>query len=254
MREDAAGGREAGTDPVDAARRALASVGTFLMPAADLWRSIGADADPWVRFSAHWEELAPDPYAAEQGVHRLRRYGRFRYRAVDGALEPTAHGEFVQPDDSNLLYLGRDRHFEPLTAAFLEDPLFERTVKLVGRIAPVLDDAPEWTVWVHPFRVVASADNEGRPTPEGVHRDGVTLVGSLLIGVDNAVGGESSVFGPDGERLVTATPREPGTFLLGDDRCTWHGVSPIRPVDRGEPARRDVLVVTFTPSASCGGP
>ncbi len=109
--------------------------------------------------------------------------------AADGALEPTAHGEFVQPDDSNLLYLGRDRHFEPLTAAFLEDPLFERTVKLVGRIAPVLDDAPEWTVWVHPFRVVASADNEGRPTPEGVHRDGVTLVGSLLIGVDNAVGG-----------------------------------------------------------------
>src|SRR6478672_5943955 len=117
MREDAAGGRGAGTDPVDAARRALASVGTFLMPAADLRRSIGADADPWVRFSAHWEELAPDPYAAEQGVHRLRRYGRFRYRSVDGALEPTAHGEFVQPDDSNLLYLGRDRHFEPLTAA-----------------------------------------------------------------------------------------------------------------------------------------
>lgn len=254
MREDAAGGREAGTDPVDAARRALASVGTFLMPAADLWRSIGADADTWVRFSAHWKELASDPYAAEQGVYRLRRYGRFRYRAAAGALERTAHGAFVQPDDSNLLYLGRDRHFEPLTAAFLEDPLFERTVKLVGRIAPVLDDAPEWTVWVHPFRVVASADNEGRPTPEGVHRDGVTLVGSLLIGVDNAVGGESSVFGPDGERLVTATLREPGTFLLGDDRCTWHGVSPIRPVDRGEPARRDVLVVTFTPSASCGVP
>ncbi len=183
-----AGGAESGTDPVDAARRALASVGTFLMPAADLWRSLGADADAWVRFSAHWEELEPDPYAAEQGVHRLRRYGRFRYRTADGALEPAAHRDFVQP-----------------------------------------------------------------PTPEGVHRDGVTLVGSLLIGVDNAAGGESSVVGPDGERLVTTTLREPGTFLLGDDRCTWHGVSPIRPVDPGKPARRDVLVVTFAPSAPCGG-
>lgn len=253
MREGAAGGTEAGTDPIDAARRALASVCTFLMPAADLWRSIGADTDTWGRFSAHWEELVPDPYAEEQGVHRLRRYGQFRYRVADGALEPTAHREFVQPDDSNVLYLGRDRHFEPMTAAFLEDPLFERTTQLVGRIAPVLDEAPEWTVWVHPFRVVASADNEGRPTPEGLHRDGVTLVSSLLISVDNAVGGESSVFGPEGDRLVTTTLREPGTFLLGDDRCTWHGVSPIRPADRGKPARRDVLVVTFTPSAPCGG-
>ena len=248
MREEVAGGTEAGTDPVEAARRALASVGTFLMSAADLWRSIGADADAWVRFSAHWEELAPDPYAAEQGVHRLRRYGQFRYRAADGALAPTAHREFVQPDDSNALYLARDRHFEPLTAAFLEDPLFERTVKLVGRIAPVLDEAPEWTVWVHPFRVVATADDEGRPTPEGLHRDGVTLVSSLLISVDNAVGGESSVFGPEGDRLLTTTLREPGTFLLGDDRCTWHGVSPIRAIDRGKPARRDVLVVTCVPS------
>jgi hypothetical protein len=37
-------------------------------------------------------------------------------------------------------------------------------------------------------------------------------------------------------------------MLLGDDRRTLHGVSPIRPLDPTRPARRDVLVITFAPS------
>ena len=43
------------------------------------------------------------------------------------------------------------------------------------------------------------------PTPEGVHRDGVTLVSSLLVGRQNAVGGASSVYDPDGVRLLETT-------------------------------------------------
>ena len=100
---------------------------------------------------------------------------------------------------------------------------------------------------MHPFRVLASTDGEGWPTPEGPHRDGVTLVTSLLVGRRNATGGESSAFDLDGRRLLTTTLTEPGTLLLGDDRRTLHNVSPIRPVDPAEPAQRDVLVITFAP-------
>ncbi len=63
-----------------------------------------------------------------------------------------------------------------------------------------------------------------------MHRDGVTLVSSLLIGRRNATGGESSV--------------------CDDDGRTLHGVSPIRPLDHSGPAQRDVLVVTL----ASGGP
>jgi hypothetical protein len=49
----------------------------------------------------------------------------------------------------------------------------------------------------------------------------------------------------DRRQLVATTLAEPGTFLLGDDRRTLHGVSPIRPIDSTGPAQRDVLVVTF---------
>lgn len=79
------------------------------------------------------------------------------------------------------------------------------------------------------------------------HRDGVTLVSSLLVGRQNAAGGASSVFDSNGRRLLRSTLGRPGALLLGDDRRTLHSVSPVRPVDRNRPAYRDVLVVTFAP-------
>jgi len=239
--------RRTDADPPETARQLLTSVGVFLMPSADLTRCLQADADAWSRFSAHWKELVHDSYAAELGTQRLRRYGWFSFRPAEGVANAMPHRAFVQPQDSNPLYIDRDRHFEPLTDAFASDPLLHGLLKLLGRVAAALGDVPEWSVKVHPFRVLASADGEGRPTPEGMHRDGVTLVTSLLVGRRNATGGESSVCDLDGRRLLTSTLAEPGALLMGDDRRTLHGVSPIRPVDPAEPAQRDVLVITFAP-------
>jgi hypothetical protein len=225
----------------------LTTVGTYLMEPAELNAHLGIDGSEWARFAAHWEDLVADPYAAELGTRRLRRYGHFLFDPTEGAFTPTAHDAFVQPENSNPLYVGKDRHFEPLTDAFAKDPLVERVLTLLGRLATALDDVAEWNAKVTPFRVLAAAGDEGQPTPEGLHRDGVTLVTSLLIRRHNAVGGESSVFDMDGHRLMTTTLAEPGTLLLGDDRRTLHGVSPIRPIDPAQPAQRDVLVITFAP-------
>jgi hypothetical protein len=114
---------------------------------------------------------------------------------------------------------------------------------MLTRVAASLDDVAEWNVKVHPFRTRSSGG--GHPTPEALHRDGVTLVSTLLIGRRNAIGGESTVCDLDGRRLLTTTLAEPGTLLLGDDRRILHAVSPIRPVSSSGPAQRDVLVITF---------
>lgn len=230
--------------PEDVAQR-LTSVGACVMTPADLNRRLGVD--DWTRFSGHWDDLAADRYAAELGTRRLRRYGHFRFTSADGVAELLPHRAFVQPEDSNPLYLERDRDFEPLTDAFAKDPLLHRILRMLGRFATALDDVTVWNAKVTPFRVLASADGEGQPTPEGLHRDGVTMVTSLLIGRRNAIGGESSVVDMDGNRLLTTTLAGPGAMLLGDDRRTLHGVSPIRPIDPAEPAQRDVLVITFAP-------
>jgi hypothetical protein len=232
---------------VGAAAHDLQTVGTYLMPPDELSEILGVEESAWETFGRHWDELAPDVYAEELGTRRLRRYGHYRFSATDGCAEPMPHGAFVQPADSNPLYLDRDRHFQPLTESFTKDPLLRSILHMLGRLATTLDDIAEWSVKVTPFRVLATTGDAGEPTPEGLHRDGVTLVTSLLIGRDNAAGGESSVVDMDGREVLSATLSEPGTLLLGDDRRSLHGVTPIRPVDPSRPARRDVLVVTFAP-------
>lgn len=235
--------KRADADPVAAAARLVATTGAAVMSSFEVTRSLGAGREEWTRFARHWQRLGPDPYAAEQGVQRLRRYGQYSLR--DGALHPVPRSTFVQPEDSNPLYIGKDRDFEPLTDAFSRDPLLRKIIDLLARVAAALDDVADWNVKVHPFRVRSLSEDGGLPTPEGMHRDGVTLVSSLLVGRRNAIGGESTVCDLDGRRLLATTLAEPGTLMLGDDRRTLHGVSPIRPIDHSGPAQRDVLVVTF---------
>jgi hypothetical protein len=218
--------RDQGTDvdPVVTAAELLTTTGVALMPSSDVTRSLGVDREAWTQFDRYWWHLPRDPCAAAPGVRRLRRYGRYL----------VLHG---------LSYRLRDRAFEPLTDAFAENPLLHNLIKLLTGMAASLDDVAEWNVKVHPFRT-RSAD-DGRPTPEGLHRDGVTLVSTLLIARRNAIGGESTVCDLTGRRLLTTTLAEPGTLLLGDDRRILHAVSPIRPISRSRPAQRDVLVITF---------
>ncbi|MFD0318813.1 2OG-Fe dioxygenase family protein [Streptomyces flavalbus] len=230
------------------ARRALASSGVCLLTAAEVSAHVGTDAAGWADFARHWEELAPDPYAAERGTQRTRRYGRFRLADGTGDLTPLPHRAFVQPEASNPLYVTVDRHFEPLTDAFAADPVLRALLRLLGGAAADLADVEAWEAQVHPFRVLARAGGAGEPTPEGLHHDGVTLVSALLVDRRNASGGQTCVVGTDGEPLLETTLSEPGTLLLGDDRRTVHGVSPIRPVDDTAPAWRDVLVATLIPA------
>ncbi len=219
-----------------------------VLSSSQLSRRIGAGAADWARLGRHWEDLAVDGYAAELGTMRLRRYGHYAYTPADGSSRLLPHDVFAQPEKSNPLYVDRDRVFEPLTDEFATDPLLLSLLALLGEVASVLDDVVEWSVKVTPFRVLASADCGGDPTPEGPHRDGVTLVASVLIGRHNAIGGMSTVYDREKVPIMSTTLREPGSMLVGDDRCVLHGVSPIRPIDPASPARRDVLVITFAPS------
>lgn len=228
------------------AGRSLVSSGACVLTPSDTAACVGTEPADWRRLAAHWDDLVTDSYAAAGGTTRLRRYGSFSLTR-EGQVTPLPHDAFIQPEATNPMYVGVDRHFAPLTAAFAADPLVGSLIRVLGRLAACLEDRPGWWVKVHPFRVLAGAGQAGQPTPEGRHRDGVTLVSSLLIGRENATGGESSVYGVDGSHLLTTTLDVPGSLLLGDDRRTLHEVSPIRPLDPALPARRDVLVTTLLP-------
>nr|WP_301336931.1 2OG-Fe dioxygenase family protein [Mycobacterium asiaticum] len=116
-----------------------------MLPAFALSRSLDIHREEWIRLGRHWDDLVPDPYAAELGVRRLRRYGRYLMGDTARAV-PTE--DFVQPGDSNPLYIGKSREFESLTPAFAEDPVLHGLLALLRGLASVLDEVAEWNVSV----------------------------------------------------------------------------------------------------------
>ncbi|MFC9911913.1 2OG-Fe dioxygenase family protein [Streptomyces sp. NPDC059862] len=225
---------------------ALSGSGGHLMPSAALSSLVGVEAADWARFAAHWDELTLDTYMADGGTYRFRRYGQFDLDADSGELTLLPHGPYRQETDVNPLNGGIERIFDPLTESFVADPLLRSVLVTLGRIFTETDGTRRWNIKLHPYRINASTEQEGQPAPEGRHRDGVTFITSLLIDRVNVVGGESGVYADTGAHLLTTTLSEPGDLLLGDDRRTLHSVTPVRPVDPGLPAHRDVLVIAYT--------
>jgi hypothetical protein len=197
----------------------------------------------WPAFAASWDDLGPDTYMADGGRYRKRRHAVFAVTA-GGIVRQPAQPHF-QSRDYNTLNGGIERWFEPVTeqvgaAAALTTVLtFCRT--LFGAVSPTRT----WHVEVHQFRIEARGGEAGRPTPEGVHRDGVDYVLVLLVNRTNIASGVTSVHDLAGWELGEFTLTQPLDAALVDDARVMHGVTPVEPLDPEAPGYRDVLVVTF---------
>ena len=91
----------------------------------------------------------------------------------------------------------------------------------------------------------AKPGQEGKPTPEGMHRDGVDYVLVLLIDRTNIESGTTTIHAHDGSLLGSFTLTHALDAALVDDARVFHGVTAVTPLDPARPAHRDVLVVTF---------
>ncbi|MGD9483583.1 2OG-Fe dioxygenase family protein [Streptomyces sp. TRM70308] len=234
------------SDVALAAIKDLSDSGAHLVRHDDFSGLTGLRPADWARFAENWEVLRRDPYMADGGTYRYRRYGQFELDMENGDLTQLPHGPYRQEADVNKLQGGVDRVYEPLTEAFVGDPVLRDVLVGLAEIFTGVDGTKKWNIKVTPIRTTATKDEAGEPTPEGRHRDGVTFITSLMIGRRNVTGGQSAVSADDGDLLVTTTLREPGDILLGDDRRTLHEVTAVRPEDDGEPGRRDVLIMAYT--------
>lgn len=216
------------------------------------WVASGVDGGPLApvsvdemrRFARHWDDLHLDTHMKDGGTYRYRRYGAFRYR--DGELVRQEHGTYHQPLEVNPLNGGVQRTFEPLTDAFVADPVTRAIIDAIADVVTVSEPGVhEWDVKLHPFRIVTSADQVGRPAPQGRHRDGCMFVSTVLVDRVNVTGGETSLFDDDGAFLMRKLLEEPGSFITFDDRVVLHDVTDVVPIDPTSPAHRDVLIVDF---------
>ena len=140
---------------------------------------------------------------------------------------------------------GVARHFEPIEPAVLQGAAMQASLEIGLSLFQRLYPQQAAHVEVHQFRIEAVAGAEGRPTPEGAHRDGVDFVLVMMVRRENIASGTTEIFDLAQQRVDSFTLTLPGDSALVHDPRALHGVTPIEPVDPMQPAWRDVLVATY---------
>ncbi|GHC46927.1 2OG-Fe dioxygenase family protein [Streptomyces cinnamoneus] len=195
-------------------------------------------------FTESWNDLPADGHLPTDVPYRFRRYSTFRLAA--GGLERLPHTAFFQDADVNAVNGGVHRMFAPLEDSVAAGPVLSAIVTTLYERIPGSTAGID-TCGVHQIRVVATADAEGNPAPEGVHQDGHHYVGQVLIQRDNVRGAESILYDLERRPVHRAVLREPFETILLDDRRVLHGVTPVTPAADSRAGVRDMLLVDFFP-------
>ena len=234
----------------------------------ELLNPYGSLAD-WPVFVASWNRLELDAYMADGGRYRRRRHAVYRVDA-NGQVARSAHQPHFQTLDYNPIHGGIERWFAPIDAEIGGGPSLRAILTFcrdlfstLGHSAAIRQPASEepdadnvarasedslasdWRVEVHQFRIEARRNEPGRPTPEGLHRDGVDHVLVLLVNRFNIARGVTTIHALDGHALGHFTLTDAFDAAIVDDTRVAHGVTPVEPIDPSLPAYRDVLVITF---------
>lgn len=201
--------------------------------------------DDWARFAASWNDLGPDTYLEKVGRRRRRRHAV--YVAASGEpIQRQPHQPHYQSSDYNTLQGDIERWFEPIGydigASRSLTTILDFSRSLFTSLAP---DVRCWRIEVHQFRIEATPEEPGEPTPEGVHRDGVDYVLVLLVDRQNIASGTTTIHAGDGTLLGSFTLTETFDAAMVDDSRVFHGVTAVTPLDPTRHAHRDVLVVTL---------
>jgi len=225
----------------------LARSGFVYVKGGDLRAMLEAvgSLDDWTTFVESWNSLEMDAFMADGGRYRRRRHGVYAV-GRDETANRQSHQPHYQTTDYNPLNGGIERWFAPVRDEIASGPSLTTILRFCSRLfSPLSPSVANWKVEIHQFRIEAGPDEAGKPTPEGMHRDGVDWVLVLLIRRHNIRSGTTTIADLDKRSLGSFTLTEPLDAAIVDDSRVYHGVTPIEPIIAGEPAYRDVLVVTF---------
>jgi hypothetical protein len=201
----------------------------------------------WESFASSWDDLGVDTFMADGGRYRRRRFAAFAASAA--GLERKPHQPHYQSRDYNALNGGIARWFSPVKDEVAAHPAMSAILttchRLFDALTPEATRPRVWHVEVHQFRIETGPEQQGLPTPEGMHRDGVDWVMVVLVRRENIASGETLMEDVAHRPVGSFTLTEPMDAALVDDERVFHGVTALRRLDPALAAYRDVLVVTF---------
>jgi hypothetical protein len=196
-------------------------------------------------FLNSWNDLHVDNYMADGGTYRYRRHATLSALPSSRTFFVEAHQPHYQSLNYNNLNGGIARHYEPVKPEIMHGNTMTTVLKFACSVFGGLLPYAPWHIEVHQFRIDASKAAEGKPTPEGVHNDGVNFVLMMMINRTNVVNGCTQIYDNEKNRLDNFTLTDVFDAAIVNDQHVMHGVTPIVQLDTDKPAYRDVLVVTF---------
>jgi hypothetical protein len=201
----------------------------------------------WLSLSIDYADLPPDDYLPDNGKYRFRRYGRFSFHPSTEELNRLPHQDYFQSTDINPVTGGITRKFAPLLDTTFDNPFLQELIGFDFRHFPVSDEMKQstWEVQVHLIRVTANAGEEGHPTPEGIHKDGVEFVSVHLAELVNANGGDMSIYDNDKNLLSTHRLNQIMDFYLFKDDILQHSADSITPKAEAHQAIRSILTFDY---------
>ena len=202
---------------------------------------------PQVEASFH--HLVRDTQMADGGTYRFRRYGRFLARKSAHGFDftPLSGHSIYQEVRDNPLNGGVTRTFEPLSQEinrghFLHS-LMSVDAELLASHEPELFDG-DVVVGVHQVRIVARPENQGMPTPEGIHRDAERYTFQHFWSRTQADGGVFVAYDSDKkERFRWLQQNRLDSVLFKG--TTWHSATPIVCELGAREGYRDIFLIDF---------
>jgi hypothetical protein len=184
-----------------------------------------------------FDRLPADPYLA--GHYRFRRLSHFK---IDGdRLTKLPHRLLFQPKYINPLLGDVVREYAELEEESIKLPEFQKIVWEFFQFSQLCTEHQE--IAVHQIRTNASPTEIGNPAPEGIHRDGVDLVGIFSVHRAGVAGAETHLYTDKEGSPVLSKVLSPGEFLVFQDDRYFHYTSPVSATTVGTGVR-DVFVFT----------
>lgn len=200
-----------------------------------------------------FDDLVQDTQMGDGGRYRFRRYSRFllsRSQAGELVLLPLRGHSIHQSVEDNPLNGGVTRTFEPLTEELAESDFLKELLlqdaEIVARLDPELL-AGQVAVGVHQVRIVATVQAEGKPAPEGIHRDSERFTFQHFWSREAVKGGEFVAYDQEKTESFRWLQRErlDSVLFFG---TTWHSATPITCREGEAKGSRDIFLVDFDPA------
>ncbi len=189
------------------------------------------------RLKSYFDNLPVDPYL--EGNYRFRRLSHFKVSS--NGLRVLPHNRLFQSKEYNPLLGDVVREYPEIDDTLVELEDFQKIVLEFFEFCKLCSTSDE--IGVHQIRTTTSHQQIGNPAPEGIHRDGVDLVGIFCVNRDRIEGGETHLYKFKDEQPVFKRILNKSDFLVFSDRQFFHFTTPIK-VTASVRGSRDVFVLT----------